>query len=60
MDIILVLTNLGFVAGFFFCLLYKVDAIRNDLDSFRNDVHKENKDFHGRLCAIEERRKGKK
>lgn len=27
------------------------------IDQLRSDVHKEMKDFHGRLCSIEERKK---
>ncbi len=50
MDIILVLTNLAFVAGFFFCLLQKLDGLRSD-------IHADTRDFHGRLCRIEESKK---
>lgn len=34
------------------------NEFRNDMNEFRNDMNefrKETKDFHGRLCAIEER-----
>jgi hypothetical protein len=33
--------------------------IQNMMLSFHNDIQKEMKDFHGRLCAIEEKNKGK-
>lgn len=35
------------------------DSLKNDIDSLRQEMAKEMKDFHGRLCAIEERNKGK-
>ena len=31
----------------------------NKIDNLRSDMYEEMKDFHGRLCAIEERNKGK-
>jgi len=33
--------------------------IQRSMDSFKDAMLKESKDFHGRLCAIEERNKGK-
>lgn len=38
------------VMGMFLYLASKIDKISSD-------INKEMKDFHGRLCAIEERRK---
>lgn len=35
----------------------QVNAIRQDMKSFHIAMLEESKDFHGRLCAIEERRK---
>jgi len=35
----------------------KIDEVKNKLDADMNEIRKENKDFHGRLCAIEERNK---
>lgn len=32
----------------------KIDAMHQTVDAIRQDI----KDFHGRLCAIEEQRKG--
>ena len=29
------------------------------IESWKEEINKEMKDFHGRLCAIEERNKGK-
>ena len=40
-----------------FYLGSKIDGVRNDLENLRKEVHEEAKDFHGRLCAIEERSK---
>ncbi len=37
----------------------KIDAMRAEAKEFSNAVLSEMKDFHGRLCAIEERNKGK-
>lgn len=34
-----------------------VDAIRTDSKAFQSAMAQESKDFHGRLCAIEERNK---
>ena len=34
-----------------------LDAIRQDIKSFQIAVQAEMKDFHGKLCAIEERNK---
>lgn len=35
------------------------DEIRKEIATFKADVQSEMKDFHGRLCAIEEKNKGK-
>jgi len=32
-------------------------ALKTELRGWREDLHKESKDFHGRLCAIERERK---
>lgn len=43
-----------------FWLGSKIDSVSSELnqkiDSFRQEVHQENKDFHGRLIALETRR----
>jgi hypothetical protein len=36
-----------------------IQCIRDDMKDFQNKYLQETKDFHGRLCAIEERNKGK-
>ena len=35
----------------------KIDAIQEEIKDFHQKYMEETKDFHGRLCAIEERRK---
>ncbi len=60
MDIVLYITILGFIAGFFFCFLSKMDAMNNKMDAANDRMYTETKDFHGRLCSIEERRKNLK
>lgn len=34
-----------------------IEAIKNDSHAFQTAMQNETKDFHGRLCAIEERNK---
>ena len=34
-------------------------SFENEVRNWREDTHQEMKDFHGRLCAIEERNKEK-
>ncbi len=36
----------------------KIDAFRNEVHQDMNEFRTEIKDFHGRLCSIEERNKG--
>lgn len=36
------------------------DQFSRDMASYKEEVNKEMKDFHGRLCTIEERNKGGK
>lgn len=38
----------------------KVDAIREETKDFHKTMYEEMKDFHGRLIAIEERKKNEK
>lgn len=52
-----VATVFGLILAPMFWLGAKIDAVRSDLEAFRAEVHQESKDFHGRLCAIEERNK---
>lgn len=37
----------------------RTDALRTETNSLLRAIHDEIKDFHGRLCAIEERNRGK-
>lgn len=34
-------------------------AFETKIDGWKEEIQKESKEFHGRLCAIEERNKGK-
>ena len=38
----------------------KIDAIHEEMQDFRQLVLEEMRDFHGRLCTIEERNRDKK
>lgn len=49
-------TWLALSLGPMFYLGSKIDAMRSDIASIRKEMHEESKDFHGRLCAIEEKR----
>lgn len=35
------------------------NRIETKIESWKDEINKEMKDFHGRLCAIEERNRGK-
>lgn len=50
---------LGFMTCLFLYLANKIDSIGTKLELLRKDMHEEMRDFHGRLCAIEERNKPK-
>ena len=56
-----VATLLGFMLAPMFWLGSKIDQLRQDLHQeitiLRKEMNDEFKDFHGRLCAIEEGRK---
>lgn len=52
---ILILT----VGGLFFWNRSESNSDRRDMMNMINSIHDEIKDFHGRLCAIEERNRGK-
>lgn len=45
--------------GGYYAIESKFDAINSRFDQFLLAWHEESKDFHGRLCSIEERNKGK-
>jgi hypothetical protein len=48
-------TVLALFLGPMFYLGGKIDGMRKDLEGLRQEMHQEHKDFHGPLCAIEER-----
>ncbi len=50
-------TNLGTIIALYIQMDKKMDEHRKDTLSFFNAIQTEMKDFHGRLCAIEERNK---
>lgn len=41
--------------GGFYALDARIDGINNRFDQYMIASHEESKDFHGRLCSIEER-----
>ncbi len=53
-------TNLGTILTLYFQLDKKLDKHRDDSNAILRGIAEEMKDFHGRLCAIEERAKGVK
>lgn len=64
MDYTLVLTMIGTAAAIIGSNIALISWLRSDMKAFegevrgwREDIHKEMKDFHGRLCTIEERNK---
>lgn len=52
-------TLFAFFLGPMFYLGAKIEGIRSELHQFKDEMHKDIKDFHGRLCEIEERNKSK-
>ena len=52
-------TNLGTVITLYCQMDRKLDEHRKETMAMLQSIHQEMKDFHGRLCAIEERNKGK-
>ncbi len=57
MDLTIVLTGLGVVAAVVGSNIALIGWLRSDMKSFETEITKEMKDFHGRLCSIEERNK---
>lgn len=53
--------NLGFMIPMFLWLRSEANSDRRDMQNmilaFHNDIQSEMKDFHGRLCSLEERSK---
>ncbi len=63
MDATVILTGVGVVISVIGSNIALISWLRSDMKSFesevrgwREDIHKESKEFHGRLCAIEENR----
>ncbi len=64
MDVGIIITVIGSVAAIVGSNIALIGWLRADMKSFESEVRgwkeemqKESKDFHGRLCAIEERNK---
>ena len=61
-SIVIVITLFGgyfMIDSKFDAMNSRFDSINSRFDQFLIAQHEESKDFHGRLCAIEERNKGK-
>ena len=50
-------TNLGTIIALYIQMDKKMDEHRKDTMAFFNALQAEMRDFHGRLCAIEEKNK---
>lgn len=50
-------TNLGTIIALYLNLDKKLDENRKDTNAFLQAIQSEIKDFHGRLCSIEEKNK---
>lgn len=66
MDATVILTGVGTVVTVIGANVALISWLRSDMKSFesevrgwRDEIDKEMKDFHGKLCALEERSKGK-
>ena len=59
---VFIFTNIGTIIAMFLWIRSEANADRREIDNkytaLLEAIHLEMKDFHGRLCAIEERRKG--
>lgn len=55
----IVLANAGISIGMFLWIRTEANTDRRDMCGLIREIQMEMKDFHGRLCAIEERNKGK-
>jgi hypothetical protein len=55
----IILGNAGVFLPIFFWLRSEANADRRDIVNILLEMKEEMKDFHGRLCAIEERKKEK-
>ena len=59
MDWPTILTIAGINLALFSCLRSDLKQFEGEIRSWKDEINKETKDFHARLCVIEERR-GKK
>lgn len=66
MDVTIILTGLGTVVAVVGSNIALISWLRSDMkmfeakiDGWKEEIQKESKDFHGRLCAIEERNRPK-
>ena len=57
MDLVTLLTIIGCFAAMFALMIGLFLHLGNKIDNLSNTVYAEMKDFHGRLCSLEERRK---
>lgn len=48
---------LGGITAFLALMLGPMFYLGSKIDKLRSDMHEEMKDFHGKLCSIEERNK---
>ncbi len=48
---------LAVIIGLFLYLANKIDSLGSKIESLRGEVYNEMRDFHGRLCSLEERYK---
>ena len=55
MDWLQVLTIIGSTAGLFFWARSESNADRRETNNLIKEIKDEMKDFHGRLCTLEER-----
>jgi hypothetical protein len=65
-DLTVILTGIGTVITIVGANIALISWLRSDMKSFeqeirswKEEINKDMKDFHGRLCAIEEKNKGK-
>lgn len=66
MDINVILTVIGSVVAIIAANVALISWLRSDMKSFeteirgwKEEIYKDMKDFHGRMCAIEEKKRAK-
>jgi hypothetical protein len=52
-----VITIIGMNAGLIYWLRNDMKDFMNKIDSWKEEINREMKDFHGRLCSLEEKNK---